>query len=65
MWKLEFWELEIKFKNSNFENHLRIWVLKIKLWIGGLEISSFSFSLSSCHGKKELNQSPSLCIAVY
>ena len=38
MWKLEFWELEIKFKNSNFENHLRIGVLKIKLWIGVLEI---------------------------
>ena len=38
MWKFEFWKLEIKFGNWNFENHLRIGVLKIKLWIGVLEI---------------------------
>ena len=30
--------MEIKFGNWNFENHLRIGVLKIKLWIGVLEI---------------------------
>ena len=38
MWKLEFWTLEIKFGNWNFENYLRIGEMKIKSWIGVLEI---------------------------
>ena len=46
IWQLEFWKLslririlEIKFKRKwNFENDLRIGVLKIKLWIGVLDI---------------------------
>ena len=31
-----FWKLN--YENWNFENHLRIGVLKIKLWIGVLQI---------------------------
>ena len=46
IWELEFWKLslririlEIKFEiNWKFENDLRIRVLKIKLWIGVLDI---------------------------
>ena len=32
MWKMEFWKLEIKFGNRNFEELLKDEILKINKW---------------------------------